>query len=242
MKIADLQKTFSLWWLLSLLVLAYPRYTAYFSANHYYLELGWPFRTSTLILNGVWQLPGDVNQLAIIGNTLSALLACCLLRLAGQKMFPNFSGTVFTVAVLSLFFAVTAALNYPGFRYVSDLMNGQSPYHTSQQELDELYIKTHGTGPVLKFTISSTNELLSGSLSEKQKIGGWSGGGEGYSSLWTSEQLVSADPNGFLVLFQYAKGRASGRRIIDTNLVLFPYGQTTETNWLHFKISGTFER
>lgn len=239
---AALQKTFSPWWLLALLILAYPRFTPHFSSNHYYIELGWPFRTCTLILNGVWQLPGDVNQLAIIGNTLFAILVCCLLRFAGQKLFPNFSRTVFTVAVLSLFFAVTAALNYPGFRYVSDLMNGQSPYRTSKEEIAALYTEAYGTGPVLKLMLNSTNGSSGSGLSEKRKGGGWSGGGNGYSSLWNSYEIASVDSNGFFVLFKYAKGRESGRKITDTNLIFFPYGQTTETNWLHFKITGSFEK
>ncbi len=80
---------------------------------------------------------------------------------------------------------------------------------------------------------SPTNykELISGTRSLQSPMGS-SSSGQNYQE----ERLVAIKPEGFVLLFTDREGE-----IVHTNLVVFPYGQTTETNALGWKIVGQYK-
>ena len=73
--------------------------------------------------------------------------------------------------------------------------------------------------------------------------GGSSSGEDGTMQTWDGDQLIGIDAEGFKILFT-KKWRPTGLRqkiSSETNVILFRYGQITETNTLRWKIVGKFK-
>jgi hypothetical protein len=63
-------------------------------------------------------------------------------------------------------------------------------------------------------------------------------GTEGKNWLWTD--VVEIKTNGFSVQFTLAQGYSPRQKTIATNLIFFPYGLTTATNWQDYEIRGQY--
>jgi hypothetical protein len=75
------------------------------------------------------------------------------------------------------------------------------------------------------------SETISGSQSLENPV--WSGTVDG---RYNEERLVAIRADGFLILFTQREGGFT-----QTNIILFPYGQTTETNALGWQIVGRYK-
>lgn len=86
--------------------------------------------------------------------------------------------------------------------------------------------------PTLDASSTNKREMIAGSRSLNSPVG--SGGDS--SGHYHEQRLVAIRVDGFLILFTKRDGGAT-----QTNSLVFPYGQTTQTNALGWRIVGYFK-
>lgn len=79
---------------------------------------------------------------------------------------------------------------------------------------------------------TSPHEMIGGNRSLAHPVGS----GSDSSGRQDEDRLLAIRPDGFLMMFSKRYGS-----VVHTNVVLFRYGETTETNTLGWKIVGRFK-
>ena len=134
------------------------------------------------------------------------------------------------------------------FLYYARGWNASSPYPTVEVSTNvpaslfnaELNLKIRGSSDPR--TTNYSGWYLSGDVSLTGPSGGSSGFG-GTIDEWDEQRLIAINTEGFKVLFTKRWRLAGlGQKINqETNVILFRFGQVTETNALGWRIVGKFK-